>query len=68
MSRKSKIRLLIGDVVGMVACFALFVVPFIFMLVNALKDRTAANRLSLAWPEQFCGGAGGWKLPDSYSF
>ena len=29
MSRKSRIRLLIGDVVGMVACFALFVVPFI---------------------------------------
>ena len=51
MSRKSRIRLLIGDVVGMVACFALFVVPFIFMLVNALKDRKAANRLSLAWPE-----------------
>ncbi|HJD45293.1 MAG TPA: carbohydrate ABC transporter permease [Candidatus Mediterraneibacter norfolkensis] len=51
MQKKRTIRSLIGDVVGLLVCFVIFVIPFIFMVVNSLKERREANRLSLALPE-----------------
>ena len=51
MKKKRTIRSLIGDVVGLLVCFVVFVVPFIFMVINSLKERREANRLSLALPE-----------------
>ncbi|MDD3361224.1 MAG: carbohydrate ABC transporter permease [Hespellia sp.] len=51
MKKKKSIKYIIGDIVGLMTCFFVFIVPFIFMLVNALKDRREANRLSLALPE-----------------
>ena len=49
MKRKKRI-LLLGDIVGMAAAVIVFVFPFLFMLVNSLKDRREANLLSMALP------------------
>lgn len=50
--KKRKRILLLGDILGVVAAVAIFVVPFVFMLMNSLKDRREANLLKLAWPTQ----------------
>lgn len=39
--------------VGIVVSFVLFVVPFLFMVVNAGKTRQDASRLAFSWPAQF---------------
>lgn len=51
MTKKNNRKYLIGDILGMLVCFFVFVVPFIFMAVNSLKERREANRLSLSLPE-----------------
>lgn len=51
MNKKKIVKRTIGDVVGLLLCFFIFIIPFIFMFVNSLKDRRGANRLSLSWPE-----------------
>jgi raffinose/stachyose/melibiose transport system permease protein len=38
--------------VAIVVSFVLFIVPFLFMVVNALKNRQEAADLSFAWPSQ----------------
>lgn len=52
MERKRNIRTWIGDIVGVLVCFFVFVIPFLFMLVNSLKERREANKLSLALPSK----------------
>jgi ABC-type sugar transport system, permease component len=39
-----------GDVVGITFAMIIFVIPFVFMLVNSLKDRKEANLLTLSLP------------------
>lgn len=51
MTRKKKIYLL-GDILGILAAGIIFIVPFAFMLVNALKERREANLLSISWPAE----------------
>lgn len=51
MKRKKKLYLL-GDVLGILAAIAVFIVPFVFMLVNALKERREANLLSIGLPKE----------------
>lgn len=51
MKKKKNIQCLIGDVVGLLLCFFIFIIPFLFMIVNSLKERRAANKLSLSLPE-----------------
>lgn len=51
--KKRRIVIWIGDIIGCITAFCVFVIPFLFMLVNALKDRKAANKLSIALPEEF---------------
>ncbi len=46
-------RSLIGDIIGCIVAAVLFLVPFAFMVVNALKGRKEANLLSLSIPETF---------------
>ncbi len=46
-------RSLIGDILGCIVAAVLFLVPFAFMVVNALKGRKEANLLSLSIPETF---------------
>lgn len=48
-----KKRNLLGDFIGCSAVFILFVIPFWFILVNALKDKRSANLLSISFPEEF---------------
>jgi raffinose/stachyose/melibiose transport system permease protein len=39
-------------VIAIVVSFVVFVVPFLFMAVTALKDRQEANLLAFSWPKQ----------------
>lgn len=50
MKRKKKLYLL-GDILGILAAIIIFIVPFVFMLVNALKERREANLLSIGLPK-----------------
>ena len=54
--KKRKIFAWIGDITGCITAVTIFIVPFLFMLVNALKDRKGANKLSLSLPEEFMWG------------
>lgn len=51
MKRKKKLYLL-GDILGILAAILVFIVPFVFMLVNALKERREANLLSIGLPKE----------------
>lgn len=51
MKRKRQIKYLLGDIIGLTICFFVFIIPFLFMVVNSLKERREANRLSLSLPE-----------------
>lgn len=50
MKKKRNIQYLIGDVVGLLLCFFVFIIPFLFMILNSLKERREANKLSLSIP------------------
>lgn len=52
MKRQKRLTLL-GDILGCIFGILIFATPFIFMLVNALKDRRGANLLELSLPEEF---------------
>lgn len=52
MKRKKRLCLL-GDILGIVVAFIVFIVPFAFMLVNALKERREANLLSIGLPTEY---------------
>ncbi|MBC5712082.1 MULTISPECIES: carbohydrate ABC transporter permease [Hungatella] len=49
--KKKNIRCFAATAVGVVSGFIIFVIPFLFMLVNSLKDRKSANQLRLSLPE-----------------
>lgn len=51
--KKQKRLMLLGDILGCIFGILIFATPFIFMLVNALKDRRGANLLELSLPEEF---------------
>jgi raffinose/stachyose/melibiose transport system permease protein len=51
VKRKKKLYLL-GDILGILAAAIVFIVPFVFMLVNALKERREANLLSIGLPKE----------------
>lgn len=50
MQKKRSLRIWIGDIVGLLVCFFIFVIPFLFMVINSLKERREANKLSLSLP------------------
>lgn len=52
MQKKKRLYLL-GDIIGVIAAFFIFIVPFLFMLVNSLKERRESNLLNLSLPEVF---------------
>lgn len=52
MKKMRRVRTL-GDVLGILFAVLIFIIPFLFMLTNSLKDRRAANQLSLSLPEVF---------------
>ena len=52
MKRQKRLTLL-GDIFGCIFGILIFATPFIFMLLNALKERREANLLELSLPEEF---------------
>lgn len=48
---KRKARNIVAEIIAWVVALSVFVLPFLFMLFNSLKDRRAANKLSLSFPE-----------------
>ncbi len=52
MKRQKRLTLL-GDILGCIFGILIFATPFIFMLVNALKERREANLLELSLPTEF---------------
>lgn len=55
MKRQKRLTLL-GDILGCIFGILIFATPFIFMLVNALKERREANLLELSLPTEFMWG------------
>lgn len=53
MLAKRKRLTLLGDILGVLFAVAVFIVPFVFMLLNSLKGRREANLLSLSLPKSF---------------
>ncbi len=51
--KKQKRVTLLGDILGCIFAILIFATPFLFMLVNALKDRRGANLLSLSLPTEW---------------
>ncbi|MDO4272977.1 MAG: carbohydrate ABC transporter permease [Eubacteriales bacterium] len=51
--KKKKRLTLVGDILGCIFGILIFAVPFLFMLVNALKDRKEANLLNLTLPTEW---------------
>lgn len=49
---KRKAKVLAGDVLGLLFSFAIFVIPFIFILLTSLKSKPEANLLRLTWPSE----------------
>lgn len=50
--KKQKRLLLAGDIVGVIVTAIIFLVPFYFMLVQSLKSKAEANKLSISWPSE----------------
>ena len=50
---KKKKLYLLGDVLGLLFAAVIFIIPFLFMLVNSLKERRESNLLNLSLPEIF---------------
>lgn len=65
--KKRKVIVWIGDIVGCITAFCVFIIPFLFMFVNALKDRKGANKLSLSLPDEFMWG-NFWEVIQTRNF
>ena len=44
MKTKKNKKIMAGDVAGLVLCTVFYVIPFLFMVINSLKDRKGANK------------------------
>jgi raffinose/stachyose/melibiose transport system permease protein len=51
--RAQKRKVLLGDIFGVFFAIIIFIVPFVFMFVNSLKDRRAANKLQITLPTKW---------------
>lgn len=51
--KHTKLKTAFADGIGIFVAFIVFVVPFIFMFVNSLKDRKEANLMNLSMPSVF---------------
>lgn len=51
MKKQKRIRLL-GDILGVFFAVVIFIIPFYFMFVTALKDKKSANLLEISWPNE----------------
>ncbi len=53
MKKKKTIGALLGDIIGLSICFFVFIIPFVFMFVNSMKDRLGANKLQISLPAKW---------------
>lgn len=51
--RPRRLRPVIMGLTTAVIFLAVFVIPFIFILLQAVKDRRSANKLNFSWPESW---------------
>jgi raffinose/stachyose/melibiose transport system permease protein len=51
--RPTKWRPIVTGALAMVVAFVLFVVPFLFIALQAVKNRRDASRLDFAWPSEW---------------
>lgn len=49
--KPKKVKTVVADIFGLVVAIVIFVLPFVFMFINSLKERKEANLLSLAIPD-----------------
>ena len=54
-----KLRRWIVSLVAVLASVVVFVIPFLFIILTAVKDRTSASLLNFAWPTE-------WHLTDNF--
>lgn len=50
---RSKARSYVLSVFALLACGVVFIVPFIFIVLQTLKPRQEANQLAFSWPTEF---------------
>ena len=50
--KRRKTLIWVGDIIGLLIAFVIFIIPFIFMLANSLKERKEANLLRMNLPEK----------------
>jgi raffinose/stachyose/melibiose transport system permease protein len=50
--KNKKYLYLLGDLLGIIGAFFIFIIPFIFMFINSIKGRREANLLSIMFPEE----------------
>lgn len=50
-ARSKRLRPIVVGAAAMGAFLVVFVIPFVFIFLQAMKDRRAANRLDFSWPE-----------------
>ncbi|WP_343247263.1 carbohydrate ABC transporter permease [Diplocloster hominis] len=51
--KKRNLAVWLGDIFGVIFGILIFVVPFLFMIVNSLKDKKEANLLRITLPAEF---------------
>ena len=51
MSKKQKRVALLGDILGCLVALVIFIIPFYFMLLTALKDKKNAGLMRLSLPD-----------------
>ena len=49
--KKRKMKYLIGDIIGLTVAFFVFIIPFMFIIFNSLKDTKEANLLKFSLPD-----------------
>lgn len=49
--KKKTIKYLIGDIIGLIIAAFVFIIPFLFIIFNSLKDTREANLLNFSLPE-----------------
>lgn len=50
--KRKKLLYLLADIIGIFVAIIIFIIPFTFMFVNALKERRESNLLNLTWPKE----------------
>lgn len=48
--KRKKINVLIAEIIGWIVAFLVFILPFLFVLFNSLKDKKEANKMTLSFP------------------